>query len=340
MVAGKPVIIWITGECGSGKTTLARSLSRRLSTAFIDNDDLKQSFLHRDVSRRLTGDCVYEAILALARANVQVGNDLIVAAPVCSVDTLARIEALRMCAEVVVINLEAPDATLDERIVERAKTMSPRVKGVRTASERLGSFTHKHHLNVSWATRLNSGKLSVQQLTAAVISLLRHKPHSPEGNEPAGAPSVVELDVALSSREAMNTGRLVVGTGVFDLLHPGHLLYLRACRATGDAVYMHLATDESVRERKGPRRPVLDLESRAAMLLGTRFVDKVFLSELHTVDCAKRLRADVLVVSSEYETEFNSRCKLAQYNGDLVFFPRWQDHVYSTTAIERRLSAL
>ena len=51
-------------------------------------------------------------------------------------------------------------------------------------------------------------------------------------------------------------GRIVFTNGVFDLIHPGHIRYLTAARAFGDALFVAINSDRSVRANKGPSRPI------------------------------------------------------------------------------------
>ena len=69
--------------------------------------------------------------------------------------------------------------------------------------------------------------------------------------------------------------RLAVTNGCFDILHRGHAEYLLAARKTADALLVLLNSDESVRELKGPGRPVNNAYDRAYLLASLRFVDGV-----------------------------------------------------------------
>ncbi|MDB6139621.1 MAG: Phosphoribosylglycinamide formyltransferase [Verrucomicrobiaceae bacterium] len=69
--------------------------------------------------------------------------------------------------------------------------------------------------------------------------------------------------------------RLVFTNGCFDLLHAGHVRYLAEARALGDALVVALNSDESVRQLKGPSRPVNTEEDRAEILTALRSVDAV-----------------------------------------------------------------
>lgn len=69
--------------------------------------------------------------------------------------------------------------------------------------------------------------------------------------------------------------RLVFTNGCFDLLHVGHVRYLEAARALGDALVVAVNGDASVRALKGPSRPVNSEEDRAEVLAALACVDAV-----------------------------------------------------------------
>ncbi|HXC63516.1 MAG TPA: D-glycero-beta-D-manno-heptose 1-phosphate adenylyltransferase [bacterium] len=69
--------------------------------------------------------------------------------------------------------------------------------------------------------------------------------------------------------------RAVFTNGVFDLLHVGHLRYLSAARALGDALAIGLNSDASVRRLKGDKRPILPQDERAELLAALQCVDYV-----------------------------------------------------------------
>ena len=81
---------------------------------------------------------------------------------------------------------------------------------------------------------------------------------------------VLDADAALAWREELRArGRTVVFTnGCFDLLHAGHVAYLQWAREQGDALLIGVNTDESVCALKGPQRPLVPFEERAAVLAG------------------------------------------------------------------------
>ena len=90
---------------------------------------------------------------------------------------------------------------------------------------------------------------------------------------------ILTLDEAAEFAEAQRAaGRVVVMTnGVFDLMHPGHVRYLEAARAEGDLLIVAVNSDRTVRENKGPARPILPEAERAELLAALACVDAVLI---------------------------------------------------------------
>src|SRR6185295_2757611 len=70
-------------------------------------------------------------------------------------------------------------------------------------------------------------------------------------------------------------GKVVFTNGCFDLLHRGHVEYLYAARALGDALVLGLNSDASVRRLKGPERPVVSEQDRAIVIAALSCIDAV-----------------------------------------------------------------
>jgi D-beta-D-heptose 7-phosphate kinase/D-beta-D-heptose 1-phosphate adenosyltransferase len=106
-------------------------------------------------------------------------------------------------------------------------------------------------------------------------------------------------------RDAHSAGRRVVFTnGVFDLLHPGHVRYLRAARAHGDLLIVGLNSDASVRRTKGPERPIVPERERAEVLLALECVDAVSIFDDDTpAGIIGRVQPDVLVKGADWPAD-------------------------------------
>jgi D-beta-D-heptose 7-phosphate kinase/D-beta-D-heptose 1-phosphate adenosyltransferase len=100
-------------------------------------------------------------------------------------------------------------------------------------------------------------------------------------------------------------GRRVVFTnGVFDLLHPGHVRYLTAARAQGDALMVAVNSDRSVRAIKGPTRPVTPEAERAEILDALAVVDAAVIFDEDTpARIVEELQPDVLVKGADWAAD-------------------------------------
>ena len=89
---------------------------------------------------------------------------------------------------------------------------------------------------------------------------------------------------AIMARLRAQGKTIVLGGGCFDLLHVGHIRYLRAAKAAGDVLVVALNSDQSVRKLKGPDRPLLDERERAEILAEFGFVDYVVVFDEDTAE--------------------------------------------------------
>jgi rfaE bifunctional protein nucleotidyltransferase chain/domain len=99
-------------------------------------------------------------------------------------------------------------------------------------------------------------------------------------------------------------GHVVFTNGVFDLLHPGHVRYLREARALGDALIVAVNSDRSVRAYKGPDRPINPEGERAEVLLALSCVDAVVVFDEetpHTI--VGMIKPDVLVKGADWDED-------------------------------------
>jgi D-beta-D-heptose 7-phosphate kinase/D-beta-D-heptose 1-phosphate adenosyltransferase len=111
---------------------------------------------------------------------------------------------------------------------------------------------------------------------------------------------VIPAELLPSVRAAQN--RVAFTNGVFDLLGPHHLYLLQEARKHGDVLVVGLNDDASVRRLKGPKRPIMRQEQRAAMLAGLACVDYVVMfSEDTPRQLLRVLAPDVLVKADDPE---------------------------------------
>ena len=115
-------------------------------------------------------------------------------------------------------------------------------------------------------------------------------------------------------------GRTVVTTnGCFDLLHPGHVRFLQQARAQGEVLIVGLNSDASVRQLKGPGRPLLPQEDRAAMLAALRCVDEVVIfDELLANGLLAQLRPDIHCKGGDYTADELPEAEVIRQGGGQV----------------------
>ncbi len=95
--------------------------------------------------------------------------------------------------------------------------------------------------------------------------------------------------------------RLVLTNGCFDLLHTGHVRYLQQARALGDALLVAVNSDRSVRELKGPTRPLNSEQDRAEVLAALRCVDHVTIfDELRVTEVIQKLKPAIYAKGGDY----------------------------------------
>jgi D-glycero-beta-D-manno-heptose 1-phosphate adenylyltransferase len=140
------------------------------------------------------------------------------------------------------------------------------------------------------------------------------------------------------SAELRQSGKRVVFTnGVFDLLHPGHVRYLRAARAHGDALIVGVNSDRSVSENKGQDRPITPEAERAEILEALSCVDAVVIfEETPPAALITALQPDVLVKGADWPADqIVGRDTVEARGGRVVRIPVETGH--STSAILERI---
>jgi len=142
----------------------------------------------------------------------------------------------------------------------------------------------------------------------------------------------------LGERERLRSAgvRLVFTNGVFDLLHVGHVRYLAHARALGDVLLVAINSDRSVRELKGPDRPIFNQAERAEILAALRYVDYVTIfDDVSPRSLIAKLLPDVLVKGGDYQLhEIHGREEVEAAGGRVVSLP-FVEGASTTTLIER-----
>ena len=147
-------------------------------------------------------------------------------------------------------------------------------------------------------------------------------------------------DAASFAQRLRDAGKTVVFTnGVFDLVHPGHVRYLREARALGDALIVGVNADESVRRNKGESRPVTREDERAELIAALACVDAVTVfGEDTPAEIIRAIQPDVLVKGADWAADqIVGRDTVEARGGKVVRIA--VEEGYSTSALLNKIRA-
>ncbi|MBC2596325.1 adenylyltransferase/cytidyltransferase family protein [Ruficoccus amylovorans] len=160
---------------------------------------------------------------------------------------------------------------------------------------------------------------------------------------PLDIPKLLSLDEAARRREAARQAgeKVVLTNGCFDLLHTGHLYFLKEAAKQGDRLYVALNGDASVQALKGPTRPVQSEQERAYLMGSLPFIDTLVI--FHTPRLTREieaLRPDLYVKAGDYNLGSlnpEEHAALDACGAEIRFLPFLQG--YSTTSLIAKIRA-
>lgn len=144
--------------------------------------------------------------------------------------------------------------------------------------------------------------------------------------------SVSKVVAALRRRKK----KIVFTNGCFDIIHVGHIAYLKRARELGDILFIGLNSDASVRAIKGPSRPVNSELDRATVLSALYFVDYIALFAESTPEALiQSIKPDVLVKGADWKLkDIVGADFVRSYGGEVARIPYVRG--YSTTAVLKK----
>ena len=135
----------------------------------------------------------------------------------------------------------------------------------------------------------------------------------------------------------INSKKIVVATGVFDILHPGHLKFLESAREQGDILIVGMNNDENVRKSKGKNRPIQNEYDRAYLVAGFECVSRVHIFSVGT-DFFRLVQPDVLIMSASGGIAVENRKEhfsmIEENGGEVVVFDAFS-MLHSSEIIEK-----
>ena len=141
-------------------------------------------------------------------------------------------------------------------------------------------------------------------------------------------------------REKHAGQKIVLGGGAFDILHQGHIDYLRDLRRLGDIIVIAIKSDAEIKSYKETGRPIQNEDVRAAIMDAIKYVDYVLIApepsgndEPPRLSVARQLKPDMLVSVNDKWKAYES--ELAALGTQLHIMPI--EKVNSTTSIVERI---
>jgi len=172
--------------------------------------------------------------------------------------------------------------------------------------------------------KLGTASISADQLDA----IMYQRSHSTNFGVLSPTELLAQIKLAQMSGE-----KVVFTNGCFDILHPGHVAYMKQAKALGDRLIVAVNTDASVKRLKGDKRPINDLTHRMAVLEGVGAIDWVtWFDEDTPKELIEALSPDVLVKGGDYSIETIVGAEHVLKSGGEVKVLSFVDG-YSTTSI-------
>lgn len=165
-----------------------------------------------------------------------------------------------------------------------------------------------------------SAAIAAGSTLAAAVSLANLAASIAVGKLGAATVSTPELEIGLDNHQAVNTGivndeqlaqavalarsqnkKIVFTNGCYDIIHAGHVMSLKMAKQCGDLLIVAVNSDESIREIKGPDRPINNLEHRMTVLANLGMVDWVVpFSDKTPERLLELIRPDILAKGGDY----------------------------------------
>ncbi|MCI0700817.1 MAG: D-glycero-beta-D-manno-heptose 1-phosphate adenylyltransferase [Planctomycetia bacterium] len=192
-----------------------------------------------------------------------------------------------------------------------------------------------------------AGGLEVEKIGVATVTReeiladLLHAPFQSAERAPRAAKVVALPQLLLELETRRRSGQKIAFTnGCFDVLHAGHVQYLAEARRQADYLVVAINSDESVRQLKGPTRPLNPVEARALVLAGLQDVDFVTIfADTTPLAVIEAIRPDVLVKGADYRKQEIVGAQFVESYGGRVHLAELRAGFSTTNLIERMKAA-
>jgi rfaE bifunctional protein nucleotidyltransferase chain/domain len=150
----------------------------------------------------------------------------------------------------------------------------------------------------------------------------------------------IELLVKKITDLKLDKKLIVTTNGCFDILHVGHVRYLKQSKVLGDILVVCLNSDDSVKRLKGPERPLNNQNDRAEVMAALECVDYVVIFDEDTpVQYLSQIKPDIHTKGGDYELNSLPEAKVIMENGGKVEFISFIEGKSTTNIIAKSRKA-
>lgn len=146
--------------------------------------------------------------------------------------------------------------------------------------------------------------------------------------------------IVIVSRLKKQKKKIITTNGVFDILHPGHAKYIEKAKRMGDVLIVGINTDKSVKQNKGPKRPINNEKSRMEVVAALESVDYVFsFGEKDPREWLRKIKPNIHAKAGDYKlSQIIEKSAVENNNGKVVIIPMEKGH--STTNTIKKISRM
>ncbi|MDD5458253.1 MAG: bifunctional heptose 7-phosphate kinase/heptose 1-phosphate adenyltransferase [Phycisphaerae bacterium] len=172
--------------------------------------------------------------------------------------------------------------------------------------------------------------VSIQEIVNEIVSLNRSK-----------GGKIKDMEILTHDLEfhRHNGDKIVFTNGCFDVLHRGHIEYLKFCKSQGDIVVLGLNSDNSVRQIKGPTRPINNQFDRASVLAALESIDYIVIfDDPDPLSTVEKVKPDILVKGKDWAEKGVIGREFVESHGGKVVLTDLVEGKSSTATIEKMRS--
>jgi D-beta-D-heptose 7-phosphate kinase/D-beta-D-heptose 1-phosphate adenosyltransferase len=189
-------------------------------------------------------------------------------------------------------------------------------------------------------TRPWTASVSYQELLRRV-SLREHTTRSTHRVEQVGSPQALEHLLAELEIKRLDGRTIVFTNGVFDILHAGHVEFLRQAKALGDVLIVAINSDYSARRLKGEKRPINSEGDRMALVAALDPVDHVVLFDEETpAGMIRLMRPHIHVKGGDYADEALPESEAVREVGGRVVILPLAGSISTSSVIDRIIALM